>query len=816
MKNIDQQYSKFDRAMGGQWFFGLGITHYDNCEDCYRQYCGFNFCKVYDADGDPIKPIYPTGSGAPYYPHYVKADANGNPTDVLAKEPFNSNASCCYKATINGVVSNGPAESWCADCENVNGIYYSNFLSYSDGYGDMLGYEGDQDVNNLLYYNSKFQFSLCDLEDFIDIEGSGTYPKSVYPPCQLTMLLGGTYLKASTEASGNPDIRAQAVLVAFNWDFQSYTRRPEGIFDYRIARVWEKSIGTYTGNYYLSSGAAWPSGVLPRHGEFRNGRYGDSGDFDCNNFGVTFDSNDLIDFDGYEPDLPGLCNFDNATITFSPIDSSDTEYKDCAKNFAGPVVSPIPGTPYLYWWTDGPWAYSIPNVCKYTYFLDQLGNDSGFESPYGTRGVYYAPSELDITINGVVSIDQDIPDSELTINSCRFCPSGTYNLTDYIPYYSRSHLHGYKLTDDGCCVCTNMPKSTCINEIVTFFYYEENGIDISPYVQVDLKGYPSDDNDIVARFKKTIGTFDSTTQDILGLDCNGLEINGLTYDDSVGIPVANDDTPASGVNIAQRCDFSNAVIDVKLKSYDNLDTPCHQTEPVACNVCYDPFTLRTYSVTIPENWVWHGPAFCEYDHAICPDDVDLEGYDEFQPIAGGFILSPGSASWRMFTSGMACIWGYSDYQGELDYCPNGNINTFIQMQIKTDREIDWDLDPRNILGFYVELKFGYEWLLPSCAWSDVICASYISNSPDLIVTYISDFIPKANSPGIRNDYTGYNFIREYFDCSILNGLTFSSYSSTNCPGTSNPYYGDELENCWGQEGCNAWTWGGGNITINEV
>lgn len=248
----------------------------DCCDPNLPVRCETNLCAHYDESSNRIVD-YVTVSGVPAYQNesggYLFQTCNGFCEDVSKVIP------CCYQLTISNVANYDISDSWCLECDELNGTYYCGG-SLSRFYTILCTYHSSY-INNPGTITQKYFTKVCETYSVFDMK----------------------FILASAGPPPWTPPFTRIVAVAGFSSMQSVSH------EQNLYGTWIKTIASYDPSMY------------------KNGVY--YTDLDCRNFSITFgpeDANGLVN-------IYPKCDFSGASFSFSPI-STDSNYKTCDEYIA--------------------------------------------------------------------------------------------------------------------------------------------------------------------------------------------------------------------------------------------------------------------------------------------------------------------------------------------------------------------------------------------------------------------------------------------------------------------------------------------------
>jgi hypothetical protein len=569
------------------------------------------------------------------------------------------------------------------------------------------------------------------------------------------------------------------------------------------------------------------------------------GTLDCTNYKIELGPGDRLDNPRHQR-MPGICDFSNTTITFEPTIEDDFEYQECHE-FYGYV-----GSENNYYKNPDPNPMSY--MCDGEVWLDHWGNFVDLDGWFGMGdGQQYVESykyglisdTVEVTVEGIVGIDDFVRPSGLTINSCQKCLNTQTFLTDDegnvilasdqpISTEADSLSFLVDISDqqimkdfDTCCHC-NGGVSTCITNAKVYKTATQRTQGGVSYLDHNMYvDFIHNTSTVLARFEKFLGSTNYSNFGLsepgLGYNCDGLFLEDFVYVSGDSVAVNSGDA----VNIWQRCDFSDAQISLRFESHYYNGHECYRPEPFTCSFCGHDYrdSVRDYIVSIPEGWTYVGNDRILGMSDACNgtfDDTNPPSGDVLsQPIAGDFLLENPVTSVQGFVQKEGCKWQFIDVEGvATDCCPRA-----VDQQITL--EIKWDA---NLNKFYVLLTMYWKIILDACpepylTWlygSAGGTTAYGTTGIEHWVYYKSDYIDPEPANNIRLGISAGEDLHSrygsrHMDCSVLDGmgLEYAGESTGPCNPDipTNPFPGP----FGGGWVCAGWEWDKTQtITIEEA
>lgn len=648
------------------------------CPDCVEPSCRNNYVASFDQEGNFLVP----GSGERFHETYtftVNGEDFLQPSGTFPNWENEAAPSsihpipCYYKITIEGTENNTVNESWCQQCESLNGTYYA--VRDTEPYVSYNTYQPDRIINiPLCTDNAPISYcGLNDLEIYLSIgteqHGYNIEYASGLNPLWLTTDSGIApyidddpnyiYRNCNKEKEGRPQLYIYGIAHLDYENFELIGTEIYGTDCLQEGYWFVRTIGEFNGDYQVirrGTRLGVPTYYISTFDDIDEGacnRKVYHGDFDGRNLAFTVYGQDLININ-QETEVK-LCNFDGMTITVEPQDPDN-------KGYIGTCDEKIKN--------DG-----LISDCTYEYEYTQHGvtTKNGIKGRtwlnYGDESENWGllPQKISVNFHDVIS-SNPLPLPSATIETCNDCEflngenrllleEGGYAAVIHDPdlgTYTHQIDYMYRLVfdEDVCCNCpedygiigpmqynddeelidpnTGEPparKDICIHGVLLNVEYEDEDVD-QPYYSV--KTYViSDHSAFLAIYEGKI--FD---KEYLELD----DLTNLTL-----VPIYKNPY------FVAVCDFSESYVTLNLPNSDEfecLNSSCD------CRYCAKQTTPEDILLDIPNGWE-------------TPDDSC------FFQITGEYILD----------RNLTCYWKYYE-DGYFDNGFGYDSHWWIQMDLQ--------------------------------------------------------------------------------------------------------------------------------------
>jgi len=470
------------------------------CPSCLNNPCANDYVASFDLEGNFLVPA----SGERFHETYI-FKVNGEdflqPSGTfMAWENEAAPSSvhpipCYYTVTVEGTENNTVNESWCQQCEDLNGTYYA--IRDTEPYTLYNIYQPDRIINIPLCTDNN-PVSYCylnNLEVYLSI-GTEEYAYNIEYADGLNPLWLTTdssiaphidddpnyiYRNCNKEKEGRPQLYIYGIV---HLKFDPPTDDEFGGTSYfenncLTEGYWfVRTIGEFNGDYQVirrGTRLGEPTYYIQAFSDIDEGacnRKVYHGDFDGRNLTFVVYGQDLININ--QPIETKLCNFDGMTITVAPLDPDNKGYVgQYDYDLRAEIIQDCDCDSLFTTWSD--WV-SIKGIkgggwLKCAYYLNEDYPDNITNCECEASGGGLLPQKMSVTFHDIVSTNP-LPLPSATIDTCNNCEwlnqahrlvyENPSSATDYAAVihtsgssYTEHINYTYKLIFDEsiCCNC---------------------------------------------------------------------------------------------------------------------------------------------------------------------------------------------------------------------------------------------------------------------------------------------------------------------------------------------------------------------------
>jgi hypothetical protein len=527
------------------------------CPSCLIYDCSDNRVASFDKDGNVL---VPTIDRAHWQNTFVPIFVHPIP--------------CEYKVTVNGITNYNINESWCQQCNFLNGIYYvkpSKLATWDRIRKFNLDIPLCQNNNEISYCGFDY-LRMClsvSTNDYILTQSYGIDFRTNDP------------LSVSIEHYNDQTGKIDAPLYIYAVMHLTYNSELFSLENCLRPGYWfVKKLTVFTGDYVTVPG--FNNVNILCYDELHSLLKCDfkiyHGDFDGRNLNFTFDGSNLANV--VPTNLPRLCNFDNMTVHVEPL--SESEKLDIGYE----------GFPSSFLYHEG---FLTQNIFGYPWSYDKIKKQKGikghkwlsyFEHQQNIENMGLFPENMYVKFHNVISTNP-LPPKDAVIDTCNDCEilntthamqinldlNNNIVVTDLnFPNFAETGNFIYRKTFDKsiCCLCED---HICINMMFFGIQKETQYYKLRVYVtRPDLT--------LLAIYEGEVYQYEYLNFDVLN------QVTLLLY--------------YINTDFVDICNFENSYVTISFSDPDQFK--CLQSNE-DCYHCAKQTTPEDVLITIPNGWL---------------------------------------------------------------------------------------------------------------------------------------------------------------------------------------------------------------------